>query len=158
MLRRYLAGAMIAGILAAQQTPPPAAKKGGGGGRGPAIAPLAETGFELIFDGKSLDGWDGDTNFWRVEGGAIVGQTATDKQPKQNTFLIWRGGSPANFELKMQFRLTGYNSGIQYRSIELPNIRWAMKGYQADMDGAQAYTGQIYEARRTGVKAMRGRF
>ena len=120
------------------------------------IAALEESGFQTIFDGTSLTGWDGDPAFWKVENGAIVGQTAKDKQPKQNTFLIWRGGSPADFELKLQFRLTGFNSGIQFRSIELPDIKWAMKGYQADMDGEQKYTGQIYEERGRGFVAMRG--
>lgn len=132
----------------------------GGGGRRPNLAdlikPLEESGYRTIFNGKSLDGWDGDPNFWRVENGAIVGETAKDKQPKQNTFIIWRGGSPANFELKLEYRLTGFNSGIQYRSIELPDIKWAMKGYQADMDGAQTYTGQIYEERGRGFLALRG--
>jgi hypothetical protein len=120
------------------------------------VKPLQEAGFKPIFDGKSLDGWDGDANFWRVEDGAIVGQTATDKQPKQNTFLIWRGGSPADFELKMDYKLTGFNSGIQYRSIELPDIKYAMKGYQADMDGEQQWTGQLYEERGRGFIALRG--
>jgi hypothetical protein len=136
--------------LVAQQTK-------GGGGRAP-IQPLEETGFQQIFDGKSLNGWDGDASFWRVEGGSIVGETATDKQPKQNTFLIWRGGKPADFELKLEYRLTGFNSGIQFRSTELPDIKWAMKGYQADMDGAQQYTGQIYEERGRGFLALRGQF
>ena len=120
------------------------------------VAPLEESGFQSIFDGKSLAGWDGDPGFWKVENGIIVGQTAKDHQPKQNTFLIWRGGSPADFELKLQFKLTGFNSGIQFRSIELPDIKWAMKGYQADMDGEQQYTGQIYEERGRGFLAMRG--
>lgn len=124
----------------------------------PRIAPIQETGFEPIFDGRSLAGWDGDPEFWRVEGGALVGQTSTEKQPKQNTFLIWRGGSPANFELRLDFRLTGFNSGIQFRSVELPDIKWAMKGYQADMDGEQRYTGQIYEERGRGFLAPRGQF
>lgn len=122
------------------------------------VPPLAETGFQPIFDGKSMAGWDGDPAFWRVEEGALVGQTTKEKQPAQNTFLIWRGGSPADFELKLQFKLTGFNSGIQFRSIELPDIKWAMKGYQADMDGAQQYTGQIYEERGRGFLAMRGQF
>jgi len=126
--------------------------------QGPVIPPIQEIGFKSIFDGKTINGWDGDPNFWRVENGALVGQTLVDKQPKQNTFLIWRGGSPADFELKLQFKLTGFNSGIQYRSIELPGIKWAMKGYQADMDGAQQYTGQIYEERGRGFLAMRGQF
>jgi len=124
----------------------------------PRIASIQETGFESIFDGRSLDGWDGDPGFWRVEDGALVGQTTTEKQPKQNTFLIWRRGSPADFELRLDFRLTGFNSGIQFRSVELPDIKWAMKGYQADMDGEQHYTGQIYEERGRGFLAPRGQF
>ena len=123
---------------------------------GPDIQPIEETGFQSIFDGKTLNGWDGDPKFWRVEDGAIVGETSKEKQPDQNTFLIWRGGKPGNFELKLEYRLTGFNSGIQYRSVELPDIKWAMKGYQADMDGEQRYTGQIYEERGRGFLAMRG--
>jgi hypothetical protein len=109
-----------------------------------------------IFDGKTLKGWDGDPAFWRVENGAIVGETKPGAMPKQNTFLIWRGGAPADFELDAEYRLTGGNSGIQYRSSELPDIRWAMKGYQADIDAAQQYTGQIYEERGRGFLALRG--
>jgi hypothetical protein len=112
--------------------------------------------FTNIFDGKTLAGWDGDPAYWRVENGAIVGQTKAGAIPKQNTFLIWRGGSPSDFELLAEYRLTGGNSGIQYRSSELPNIRWAMKGYQADIDAAQQYTGQIYEERGRGFLALRG--
>lgn len=127
-------------------------------GQGPIIGPAVESGFRSLFDGKTLKSWDGDPSFWRVENGALTGQTAADKQPQQNTFLIWRGGTPADFELKCDFRLTGFNSGIQYRSIELPDIKWAMKGYQADMDGEQQYTGQIYEERGRGFLALRGQF
>jgi hypothetical protein len=148
--------AFAAVSLSAQQTPAPAANAGRGAGRGPMIPAIEETGYQPIFDGKSLAGWDGDPKFWRVENGTIVGQTLTDRQPEQNTFLIWRGGSPADFELKLQFKLTGFNSGIQIRSIELPDIKYAMKGYQADMDGVQQYTGQIYEERGRGFLAMRG--
>jgi hypothetical protein len=120
------------------------------------IAPLEETGFQQIFDGKTLNGWDGDPQFWRIENGTIVGETTAEKQPQQNTFLIWRGGSPGDFELRLQYRLTGFNSGIQYRSIELPDVKWAMKGYQADIDGQQTFTGQIYEERGRGFLALRG--
>jgi|SRR5579872_363666 len=117
-----------------------------------------ETGFKKIFDGKSLNGWDGDPKLWRVDNGVIVGETTAQTMPKQNSFLIWRGGSPADFELKLQYRLGAVNSGIQYRSIELPDIRWAMKGYQADIDAEDQYTGQIYEERGRGFLALRGQF
>lgn len=116
----------------------------------------AAQNYTPIFDGKTLKGWDGDPAYWRVEDGAIVGQTKLGAMPRQNTFLIWRGGSPADFELIAEYRITDGNSGIQYRSVELPNIRWAMKGYQADIDAAQQYTGQIYEERGRGFLALRG--
>ena len=161
LIRTILTASALAAAVLAQQSPAPGAPpKPRPAKRSLAdlIPPLQETGFRPIFDGKSLDGWDGDPNFWRVEDGAIVGQTAADKQPKQNTFLIWRGGSPENFELKLQYRLTGHNSGIQIRSSELPDVKWAMRGYQADMDAAQTYTGQIYEERGRGFLALRGQF
>jgi len=126
------------------------------------IKPLEETGFTPIFDGKTLAGWDADAAFWRVEDGAIVGQTTADKQPKQNTFCIWRGGSPANFELRLKYKLTGFNSGIQYRSQQLPagsggvTGKWVLKGYQADIDFDNQYTGQLYEERGRGFLALRG--
>ena len=148
---RLIALAAVAGVLGAQAP-------GRGGNRGSTIPPAEETGFQQIFDGKSLVGWDGDPDFWRVENGAIMGQTRANKQPKQNTFLIWRGGSPADFELKLDYRLIGHNSGIQIRSVELPDLKWAMKGYQADSDAAQQYTGQFYEERGRGFLAMRGQF
>jgi hypothetical protein len=113
-------------------------------------------GFSSIFDGKTLNGWDGDPAYWRVENGVVVGETKPGAIPKQNTFLIWRGGAPADFELRAEYRLTGGNSGIQYRSSELPELRWAMKGYQADIDAAQQFTGQIYEERGRGFLALRG--
>jgi hypothetical protein len=121
---------------------------------------LKETGFKQIFDGKTLDGWDCDPDFWRVENGAIVGETKLDHQPKQNTFCIWKDGRPANFDLKLQYRLTGVNdgnSGVQYRSIERPDIaKWVLQGYQADIDLKQEYTGQIYEERARGFVSLRG--
>ena len=117
-------------------------------------------GFRSIFDGKTLEGWDCDSDFWRVENGAIVGESKVNHQPKQNIFCIWKGGQPANFELRLQYRLTGVNdgnSGIQYRSIERPDIaKWVLQGYQADIDLKQTYTGQIYEERARGFLSLRG--
>src|SRR5262249_23363 len=121
------------------------------------VPPLEETGFRPIFDGQSLKGWDCDPDFWRVENGAIVGESKADHQPKQNIFCVWREGKPADFELKLQYRLTGGNSGIQYRSIERPDVaKWVMQGYQADIDAAQQYTGQVYEERGRAFLAPRG--
>jgi hypothetical protein len=108
----------------------------------------------------SLKGWDGDPAFWRVERGAIVGESTPDRRVTQNTFIIWRGGEPGDFELKCEYRLTATNSGIQIRSVQLPAGpeigKWVMKGYQADIDYLNQYTGQIYEERGRGFLAMRG--
>ena len=144
---------VLTAALSAQQSKPAAPPKLN---IADLIKPLEETGFKPIFDGQTMKGWDGDPEFWRIEGGALVGQTTQEKQPKQNTFMIWRGGTPSDFELKLQYRLTGFNSGIQYRSVELPDIKYAMKGYQADIDGEQMFTGQIYEERGRGFMALRG--
>jgi hypothetical protein len=128
---------------------------------GPQIYPTPltddDTGFVPIFNGVSLDGWDGDPRYWRVEDHEIVGEVTPTTLLKQNSFLIWRGGAPANFELKAEFRITGQgNSGINYRSVEIPGTKWLMRGYQADIDGASKYTGQNYEERGRTFLAPRG--
>lgn len=143
---------LMAGITYAQ---PPAAVR-----RGPMLPePLAVSateGFESIFDG-TMKGWDGDPDFWRVEGGSVIGETTKEKPMKANTFLIWRGGEPADFELKLDFKMNSTNSGVQYRSSALPEAgKWVLKGYQADFDFENRYTGQLYEERGRGFLAMRG--
>lgn len=114
-------------------------------------------GFTALFDGKSLAGWEGAEGFWRVEDGSIVGETTAEKSLKQNTFLVWRGGKPADFELKLEYRMNSTNSGIQYRSEELLDVgKFVLKGYQADFDSDDRFTGQIYEERGRGFLALRG--
>jgi hypothetical protein len=150
---RVVAVLLAAGAVVLAQQP-----KGGGRGRTPP-QPDGTAGFESIFDGKSLQGWDGDRTFWRAESGAIVGETTAEKPLPQNTFLIWRGGAPKNFELKLQYRINSTNSGIQYRSSEVPgDVKWVLKGYQADIDAQNTFTGQLYEERGRGFLAMRGQF
>ena len=113
--------------------------------------------FVKIFNGKSFKGWDADTTFWKVEKGVAVGQVLPGQPIKTNTFLIWKGGEPADFEFKAQYRITPEgNSGVQYRSETVPNVPYGLKGYQADIDGNNKYTGQNYEERGRGFLAMRG--
>jgi len=78
---------------------------------GPAVrgGPAAE-GFEPIFDGRALDGWQGqDMSFWSVEDGAITGTISPEHAPKLNQYLIWQGGMMDDFELKVTFRLRSTN-------------------------------------------------
>ncbi len=119
-----------------------------------------ETGgrFQPIFDGKSLDGWDGDPELWRVEDGTIVGQTTAEKPLKHNSFLIWKGGEVEDFELRVEYRIHSGNSGIQYRSWQEPDSvgKWVVGGYQADIEAGARYTGILYGERFRGILALRG--
>src|SRR3954471_14283018 len=119
-----LVATIVASATLAARQPPSSAPQGRGRGGGPRGAdPLVlddHAGFDAIFDGVSLKGWDGDPTFWRADHGAIVGQTTPEHRLAQNTFIIWRGGEPADFELKCEYRMTATNSGIQFRSVQLP--------------------------------------
>ena len=107
----------------------------------PAIVETA--GFEPLFDGKTLDGWEGDTGLWSVRDGMIVG-----KSPgiKKNNFLATRA-SYGDFILKLSFRLVdgSGNSGIMFRSERIPDNH-EMIGYQADM--GENYWGCLYDESR----------
>src|SRR5687768_22390 len=92
----------LASPCARAQTPPAAAAKPKPRGGGPR-QPIADdyVGFQPIFDSKTLTNWDGDSTFWRVENEAIVGESTAEKVLKANTFIIWRGGTTKDFELKL---------------------------------------------------------
>jgi len=121
-----------------------------------------EPGFRPLFDGKTLEGWEGNPKYWRVENGCLTGEITPETLLKSNTFIIWRGASPKDFELKVDFRITpGGNSGINYRSVVVPDAvtpdnKFAMRGYQFDIDGRNNYTGQNYEEKGRLFLALRG--
>lgn len=118
----------------------------------------AEEGFMPIFDGTLRD-WEGDPTYWRAENGVLVGEVRPDTLLKKNSFIIWRGGELGDFELKLEYRVSDHgNSGINYRSIQVtdPVTKWAMQGYQADIDGRDQWSGQNYEERGRTFLAYRG--
>jgi hypothetical protein len=118
--------------------------------------PELEAGFESIFDGTLKD-WDGDPVYWKAENGTLVGEVRPDTLLKQNSFIIWRGGELADFELELEYRVSAEgNSGINYRSIEVAGVKWAMQGYQDDVDGKDQWSGQNYEERGRKFLAYRG--
>src|SRR6056297_2175799 len=87
--------------------------------------------FENLFNGKNLEGWDGNPELWSVEDGVIVGKTTGPEQLDYNQFLIWEGGDVENFELRVKVKQSGNNSGIQYRSANREDVgKWSVKGYQ----------------------------
>jgi hypothetical protein len=152
--RMFLAG--MIGTLAAQEKYVPKQSDR------PEPAVGDEPGFRPIFDGKSLDGWEGNAKYWRVENGLLTGEITPETVLKSNTFIIWKGGAPKDFELKLDFRITSAgNSGINYRSAVVPDPvtpdnQFAMRGYQFDIDGRNNYTGQNYEEKGRLFLALRG--
>ncbi len=106
------------------------------------IASLAgqEAGFQPLFDGKTLKGWDGDPRLWSVRDGAIVGSTE-GVSLTDNSFLISKA-KYSDFILRAETKLRNHNSGIQFRSEALPN--WVVRGLQADMAQGN-WWGSIYD-------------
>src|SRR6058998_3642556 len=108
-----------------------------------------------IFDGKSFQGWEGDTNkTWRIENGALVGGSLTEKVPHNEFICTTR--SYTNFVLRLKFKLVGtpaggfINGGVQVRSRHVQNPPYELSGYQADM--GDGWWGALYdESRRNKV-------
>jgi Domain of Unknown Function (DUF1080) len=133
------------------------------------------TGYEQIFDGKTLAGWDADSTIWRVDDGIMIGETFEGK-PKGNNYIVYRGEKTRDFDLKLQMKIEkGGGGGIQYRSVtgkpwtrphpagQPPyDLKFMMTGPQADFwfpvtAGTAEYSGQWYsENTMQGILAYRG--
>ena len=135
-----------------------------GGSPSPSRAPFDfndHDGYVSLFDGVSLKGWDGNPKFWRVEDGAIVGES-TPTNPSGNSYIVYRDLEAKDFTLKFEIKVEGDGgSGLQYRSrtglpwlVPIPpavtanvgpvNLDWMMTGPQADFWPSRVYTGQFY--------------
>src|ERR1700686_4695788 len=104
MTRRLSIASLIGGAMSAQYVPKQSDRP----------EPIAgdEPGFRPIFDGSTLNGWEGDPKYWRVEDGSLVGEITPETIIKSNTFIIWKPGAPAAFKMKADYRTTsGGNSG-----------------------------------------------
>ena len=161
----------IATASARQPGQPPTPVQGSapvaGGGRGMTFtqpSPMDfndHDGYVTLFDGLSLKGWDGNPKFWRVENGAIVGES-TPQNPSGNSYIVYRDVEARDFTLKFEIKVEGDGgSGLQYRSrtglpwlARIPdnvtanvgpvNLTWMMTGPQADFWPSRVYTGQFY--------------
>ena len=116
----------------------------------------AASDVSALFNGKDLAGWEGRADLWSVQEGVIVGRTTAEKPLDANTFLIWKEGQPENFELALQFKIEGGNSGIQYRSKVIDEQKFIVGGYQADIDFTNKFAGILYEEKGRGILATRG--
>ncbi len=121
----------------------------------PASCEEGEPSYVPIFNGKSLEGWSCiQEGVFTVEDGAIVGKNTAESPIPDNRFLVWQGGKPGDFDLKLEFKIEGpekANSGIQFRG----DIRedGHVVGYQADIDRGGKWIGMLYDE-HTGRKAL----
>jgi len=107
----------IEGAEQAAGTPPQGGRAGG------VFAPITDvpytdySGYTSLWDGRTLNGWDGETDVWSIDNGAIHADTT--KTPGQH-HLHYKGSNAVmrDFDLKVEFKISaaGANGGIQYRS------------------------------------------
>ena len=118
-------------------------------------APPEPADMKPLFNGKDLTGWEGDTRLWSINDGVVKGETTKENPAKSNTFLIWRGGTVGDFELRCTLRIDHGNSGIQYRSkqVEGKNAgnKWVVGGYQAEVENTPGKAGFLYHERGPGA-------
>lgn len=120
----------------------------------PAFDP---TGFTPIFDGKTLTDWDGDPKYWSVIDGKLLGTVTPETLLKENSWIVWRGGVVENFELVLDYRVSPQgNSGVGYRLAVVAGKPFAVRGPQADIHGAEMFTGICYEENGRRLLASRG--
>lgn len=114
-----------------------------------SAADKVEEGFTSLFDGKTLAGWEGKEDIFRVADGAISAGSL-NANVKQNEFLCTKKDY-GDFELRLEAKLVGpgENAGIQFRSERIPNHHEVI-GYQCDMGlaGGKSIWGALYDESR----------
>jgi len=123
-----------------------------------SFLPITMVAEKSLFDGQTLEGWDGNPAHWSVEDGAIVGVNTKENPTKGNTFLIWKGGELQDFDLSLECKIDSGNSGIQYRSFIKPGDHdgWRVGGYQADFESGDNFSGIAYGEAFRGILSLRG--
>ncbi|MES2924150.1 MAG: DUF1080 domain-containing protein [Verrucomicrobiota bacterium] len=126
------------------------------------LSTLAHAAPKPLFNGKTLAGWKGNPDLWSVQDGVITGKTTAEKPTAGNTFLIWKGGDVADFEITFKYKMTPgddkktVNSGLQFRSKIVDEKNFVVAGYQADFEYGSKYSGILYEEKGRGILAERG--
>ena len=122
-----------------------------------ALPEFDPTGFTRIFDGETLDQWDGDPTYWSVEEGRMIGTITPDTLLSKNSWIVWRGGLVEDFELVLDYRVSAQgNSGVGYRLAVLEDDPYSVRGPQADIQGGDMFTGICYEENGRRLLAARG--
>ncbi len=129
----------LAGAFSASTEPHPEAAANVGARPG-------RDGFVQLFNGRNLNQWDGDSQYWSVQDGALTG--VADGTLKMNRFITWTQATLVNFDLRVKVKITaGGNSGIQYRGTSRPDLGLdIVTGYQCDVVADNPnYNGMLYE-------------
>ena len=139
-----------------------------------AAAIVTSAGWVSLFDGATLTGWDGRSDVWKVDAGAITGEVAHGPSSvTDTTYIFWKGGDVADFELRAEIKTDGrfVNSGILYRAFVVPapqraggaapgraggNAPYKLAGPQLDFDAAGRYAGQYFDTATGRLTARRG--
>ncbi|MGA1223884.1 MAG: family 16 glycoside hydrolase, partial [Phycisphaerales bacterium] len=132
--------------------------RAGGDPGDPAFSKIDDDGFLEIFSAsqanpRALEAFAFDPRFWSLENGEIVGRTTTANPAPHNTFLVWNG-EVRDFELEVDLRVVGNNSGVQYRSEVFDGVR--LRGPQIDSHPAGKYVAMFYEEGGRGILAEHG--
>jgi hypothetical protein len=97
----------------------PAGASGGRGGGGRAQPDPVDfndhPGWTQMFDGQTLNGWDGNPAVWKVIDGNIGCEfNGPEGTCNQGGFIAWKGGDIGDFEIKLEIKLEGStaDSGI----------------------------------------------
>jgi len=107
-----------------------------------AFAGGSSDGWNVLFNGKDLTGWDGDPRLWSVKDGVIHGETTPEKPHAGQHIPGLSRRKFDDFELNLKFRIQNGNSGVQYRSKEFD--KWRIGGYQAEVENNQGKVGFLY--------------
>ena len=132
--------------------------RAGGDANDPAFAKLDDDGYLELFSSaqaapNALAAFTFDPRFWSIENGEIVGRTTSGNPAPHNTFLIWNG-EVRDFELEVEMKVVGNNSGVQYRSTAFEGVR--LRGPQIDAHPAPNYVAMLYEEGGRGIIAEHG--
>ncbi|MEX0724600.1 MAG: DUF1080 domain-containing protein [Gracilimonas sp.] len=116
-----------------------------------------DTEFREILTENTLNEWSWNPEHWKFEDGILTGETTPNNIIIEHSFFVWDEGITKDFELKLEYKISPRgNSGINYRSERIQNKEFVLRGYQADLDGANEYTGQLYEDKGRAFLARRG--
>jgi|AntRauTorcE11897_2_1112592.scaffolds.fasta_scaffold00106_22 hypothetical protein len=117
----------------------------------------SSTEFKEIITDSTINEWSGNSDHWSFEDGILTGETTPENIIIEHSFFIWDEGLVKDFELKLDYKISPRgNSGINYRSERLEGKEFVLRGYQADLDGENEYTGQLYEDKGRAFLSRRG--